>query len=164
MSKGMSRMAWMLVFVISLSPAMGMAERVPDQLIRQMAYDNQNVRKCLDKVGLAELLKHLDARRVSLRKGGGSEYIVEATSNPDGCGLCGNRRCDKWIYMQDQEGYRLLLNVGGADDVVILKRITKGYRDLKFIYPAGNNYSAFYEVYAFDGSKYKRKGKPKDIR
>jgi hypothetical protein len=164
MVKKMGMMAWMLVFVISFSPAMGMAERVPEQLIRKMAYDNLNVRECLDKVGLAELSKHLDARRVSLRKGGGSEYIVEATSNPDGCGLCGNRRCDKWIYRQDQGFYRLLLNVGGADDVVILARITRGYRDLKVIYPAGNNYPAFYEIYTFNGSKYKRKGKPIDIR
>jgi hypothetical protein len=157
-------MAWVLGFAMVLFPVAGLAERVPDQLIQQMVHDNQNMKVCLSKIGLAELTKHLEARRVSLSRRGDSEYIVEATGNPDGCGLCGNRRCDKWIYGQTGGSYRMLLYVGGADDVVILGSTTRGYRNLKVIYPAGNNYPAFYEIYAFEGRQYKKKGGPMDIR
>jgi hypothetical protein len=164
MLKSRKILAQVLGIVILMAPATGMAEPAADQLIQQMVRDHKNVRECLAKIGPGELKKTLDARRLSLSKGGGREYLVEPASNPEGCGLCGNRRCDKWIYGEAGGRYRLLLYAGGADDVVIMNRTTRGYRDLKVIYPAGGNYPASYEVYTFDGSKYKQQGEAKDIR
>lgn len=164
MVKILKIMAQVLGVFILLAPTAGMAEPAPDQLIQQMVRDHKNVRECLAKIGPAELKKTLGARRVPLSKGGGREYMVEPASNPEGCGLCGNRRCDKWIYGEAGERYRLLLYAAGADDVVIMNRTTSGYKNLKVIYPAGGNYPASYEIYTFDGSRYKQKGKAMDIR
>lgn len=164
MVKILKIMTHVLGVFILLAPTAGIAEPAADQLIQQMVRDHKNVRECLAKIGPAELKKNLDAQRIFLSKVGGREYMVEPVSNPEGCGLCGNRRCDKWIYRETGGRYRLLLYVGGADDVVIMNRTTSGYRDLKVIYPAGINYPDSYEIYTFDGSRYKQKGKARDIR
>jgi hypothetical protein len=98
-----------------------------------------------------------------LRPGGGVDFIVEATQNPADCAICGARRCCQWVYGQMGRQYRLLLTECAADEIVPLNRFTRGFRDLKVIYPAGNTYPASFQIFTFDGLKYTKKGKPRDI-
>jgi hypothetical protein len=164
MVKKMGMMAWVMVFIIVLVPATVMGEQVTDALLRQLAQDDKNIRECLSKIGPAQLKKVLEARRVSLRKAGEVDCIIEATKNPNGCFICGARRCCQWVYGQVGGKYRLLLKECAADEILPLNHFTRGFRDLKVVYPAGNTYPASFQIFTFDGMRYREKGKLKDIR
>jgi hypothetical protein len=156
---------WLLsIVMLGIIPAAGWAEQVSDALLRQLTQDDKSIRECLAKIGPAELKRILQARQISLRQGGEGDFIIEATKNPDGCFICGARRCCQWIYGQVEGKYRLLLTECAADKIVPLNRYTGGFRDLKVIYPAGNAYPASFQIFIFNGVKYKEKGKPRDIR
>lgn len=164
MSNGMRIMVLVLGFAMALAPAATWAEPIPEALFRQLAQDDKSIRDCLAKIGPAQLKKVLEARRISLRQGGGDDFIVEATQNPADCAICGARRCCQWVYGQVDGQYRLLLTECAADKIVPLNRYTRGFRDLKVVYPAGNTYPASFQIFTFNGMKYKEKGKPRDIR
>lgn len=155
---------WLIGFALSLIlPAVSWAEQVPDALLRQLAQDDKSIMKCLVKIGPTQLKKVLEARRISLGQKGGVDFIIEATQNPDGCFICGARRCCQWVYGQVGGKYRLLLTECAADEIVPLNRFTRGFRDLKIIYPGGNTYPASFQIFTFNGLKYKEKGKPRHI-
>lgn len=156
-------MAWALAAVLVMVFSAG-AEPVPEAIFRQLLQDDDTLQDCHSKIGPAQLKKVLDARRVSLRQEGGVDFIVSATHNPEGCVICGARRCCRWVYGQVKGQYRLLLTDCGADEIVPLETFSKGFRDLKVIYPRGYNYPASYQIYSFDGREYKEKGKPREMR
>jgi hypothetical protein len=156
---------WVLaIMMLGMIPAAVWAEQVSDALLRQMAQDDKNIGECLVKIGPAQLKKVLEARRISLRPGNGIDFIVEATQNPADCAICGARRCCQWVYGQVGGQYRLALKECAADEIVPLSRFTRGFRDLKVIFPAGNSYPASFQILTFDGMKYREKGKPRDMR
>jgi hypothetical protein len=162
----MSRMAvWLLAAtMLGLPPVAAWAEQVSDALLRQMVQDVKSIRECQGKIGPAELKKVLEVRCISLRPVSGLDFIVEATKNPADCFICGARRCCQWVYQQVGGQYRLLLEECAADEIVPLNRFTRGFRDLKVIYPAGNTYPASFQIFTFNGMKYQEKGKHRDMR
>jgi hypothetical protein len=143
------------LFAIS-SLSVANAAELPDQLLRQMAQDSKNIKQCVASIGLAKTKAYLSAKLFPLSTNG-NEILIEVTQSPEACGLCGNRRCDQWVYQKTQNGFALLLNIEGADEVVALSSTTKGRHDLKVVYPAGNTYPESYEFFAFDGKRYRKK-------
>lgn len=164
MGKVRGIMTLLLGLVIIMASAVAWAEPVPEALFQQMVQDDKSIRDCQAKIGPAQLRKVLEARRLLLRQGVDADFIVEATQNPADCAICGARRCCQWVYGQVGKQYRLLLAECAAEEIVPLNHFTRGFRDLKVIYPAGNNYPASYQIYSFNGIKYKEKEKPRDMR
>jgi hypothetical protein len=150
-----TRRKFLLCLLLLISNSLAYAESVPEQLVLQMAKDDQEVKQCVDRGGASKTGEYLTVSKASLSNKR-VELIVEADAASDDCLLCGNRRCSQWVYQNTAKGYKLLLKVEAADKIQPIYSSTNGLHDLKVIYPAGNFYPATKEIYKFDGKRYRK--------
>ena len=148
-----TRRIFFLFLLLLFCNNLAYAEKMSEQLVLQMAKDDQDVKQCVDQGGASKTGELLTPRKIFLSNKK-VELIVEANVASDDCILCGSRRCNKWVYQNTAKGYKLLLTIEGADEIKPISSSTNGLHDLQVIYPAGNSYPASQEIYKFDGKRY----------
>jgi len=101
---------------------------------------------------------------ISVADDGSSENLVAIPTNLNAdatrelivhgvCFVCGAQNCPHWIFERSANGYRLLLDVGVAQNVELQSVFTNGYRDIvaRFHNSALDHTFA---VFKFDGQSY----------
>lgn len=121
------------------------------QLFQQLIADGQINRQDCVEMGETNPMKLLSTAKVDLNGDGIPEIKV---SGEQGCAFQGARRGMQWLYRKTGNRYELLGSISAAEKIDLLNTSTNGYRDLNVIYPAGNNYPEFREIFRFDGRRY----------
>lgn len=132
-------------------PAKSETAQLPDDLVQQIATDNDEVRKYLNEE--EDRAKHFEARLVDVNDDGRPEYEIDNTDPASPfCFMEGN--CTFWLYRKTSDGWELLLTT----DVPILqlKTSTNGYRDLSRHASVGATHE-YTTIYKFDGRHYQAK-------
>jgi hypothetical protein len=135
------------------------ADKADVALIQQMAKDDNIYRKCLTQLTPEELIKHLEVKRIQVRKS--SEALIIVTpldaSPASNCFLWGAHEPMVAIYRQIDSRYYQLMEPGALGSVEIMNTYSNGYPDLKTTYPLHAGASLSIDLYKFDGHIYVHK-------
>jgi hypothetical protein len=122
--------------------------KVPEGIVEQLVEDGYAYELEVDAAGR---VSNLEAHPVELNRGGEPELRVHGL----GIRLCGAANCPTWIFQKDEDGYRLLLDVGSINRIEPQGSYTKGYRDLMAVLH-GSAWESDLTLYKFDGEGYRR--------
>jgi hypothetical protein len=151
-------LCFMLMFVF-FAATMGSAaeKKAPPQVVKEiveaMIRDGMIKADCL-KESYNNQYKSDDLVYVTLEnlsQGKGQQYLVE------GMGQCtyGAGYPLHWIYVKSDSNYKLLADLGVSAGVAVLKKKTKGWKDIQifYVYEGGKRTESV--IYKFNGTTYK---------
>jgi len=134
----------------NLAQAKSTNVKLPEELIHQMARDDNEIKSCQQEQGgnTTKVAENFSARLLDLNGDRKPEWIIDGIPGP--CSLCGNHECGGFIYREVAGSYELLLLHSGG---IPLNTFTNGYRDLK----AGSGTPVWRSetIYKYNGRRYK---------
>jgi len=145
-----------LVHPLLCPPRVVAGENADFALIEKLGKDGQMYRKCLSQLTPEELSKHLEIKRIPVRKRNEALLIItpQDANLSSECFLWGAHEPMTSVYRQVGYQYHQLMEPSAYGSFKVMKTYSNGYPDLKTYYPIHAGESVSIDLYKFNGQRY----------